>query len=702
MCGIFGYINYLLPRSRKYILEILIKGLLRLEYRGYDSAGVAFDSSNLLEDGSSLLQTQVVRQPGKVGSLDSVLFGMDLEFDCEFLTHCGIAHTRWATHGVPNAVNSHPQRSDQRNEFVVVHNGIITNYQEIKKFLFDRGYEFESDTDTEVIPKLLKYLYDSQADDETVPSFRELIEQVVEQLEGAFALVCKSARFPGEVVAARRGSPLLIGIKSDSHLIMDNVPVIFNPTNSTKGYHHTVPRIFDTDPKSSQFKRATSYTTVNIDESVQGNRSVEYFFASDASAVIEHTNRVLYLEDNDVAAVTLNGALSIHHCRRGSSVVACQREVHTLKLKLQEIMKGSYDYFMQKEIFEQPESIVNTMRGRVNFDTYKVTLGGIKEHVDVIRRCRRMLFIACGTSYHSALATRQIVEELTELPVMVELASDFLDRNTPIFRDDVVFFVSQSGETADTLNALRYCKLRGALILGVTNTVGSSISRETHCGIHINAGPEIGVASTKAYTSQILSIVMFALMMSEDRVSMQVRRQKIIDGLKALPDLVNRTLALNEDILKLAEMLHKQKSLIVMGRGYNYATCLEGALKIKELTYLHSEGILSGELKHGPLAMIDSDMPCIMIIMKDNTYSKCLNALEQVSARSGKPILICGESDVEVQNKSHCILKIPEIVDCLQGILTVIPLQLLSFHIAVLKGFNVDFPRHLAKSVTVE
>jgi len=310
--------------------------------------------------------------------------------------------------------------------------------------------------------------------------------------------------------------------------------------------------------------------------------------------------------------------------------------------------------------------------------------------------------IGCGTSYHSAIASRQLLEELTELPVMVDLASDFLDRNTPIFRDDVCFFISQSGETADTLLALRYCKARGALIIGITNTVGSTICRESHCGVHINAGPEIGVASTKAYTSQILSLTMFALVMSEDRISLQPRRSEIIQGLKQLPELIRKVLELDSKVLEIARELYEKRSLLIMGRGFNFATCLEGALKVKELTYMHSEGLQAGELKHGPLALVDSTCPIIMIMMRDNVFTKCMNALQQVTAREGRPIIICEEGDVETAKWSHHVLEVPRSVDALQGILTVIPMQMLSYHLAVLRGCNVDCPRNLAKSVTVE
>ncbi|GIY79239.1 glutamine--fructose-6-phosphate aminotransferase 2 [Caerostris darwini] len=685
MCGIFAYLNYLEPRTRKEILECLIKGLQRLEYRGYDSAGVAVDGD---ANGNSI---QIIRRSGKVKMLENEIFDCtDIDFNQKFDTHVGISHTRWATHGAPSACNSHPQRSDPSNDFVVVHNGIITNYKDVQKFLINQGFEFESQTDTEVISKLIKHLHNSQPH----LSFRELVEQVIQQLEGAFALVFKSRKYPNECIATRRGSPLLVGIKSKTHLNTDYIPVLYS--KDLRSAQLAPPLSSGTMPSQGMHRSGSTTEFHPVGEEKQ----VEYFFASDASAVIEHTNRVIFLEDDDVAAVK-DGNLTIHRVKR-SLDGSMSREIITLKMAIQEIMKGSYSSFMQKEIFEQPESIINTMRGRVNLTEETIVLGGIKDYIPEIKRCRRLLLIGCGTSYHSAVATRQILEELTELPVMVELASDFLDRNTPIFRDDVCFFISQSGETADTLIALRYCKNRGALVVGVTNTVGSSICRESHCGIHINAGPEIGVASTKAYTSQFLSLVMFALVMSEDRISTQPRRSEIIRGLKALPELIKEVLKLDSEVLKLAEEMYHQKSVLVMGRGYNHATCLEGALKIKELTYMHSEGILAGELKHGPLALVDDAMPVIMIVTKDPVYSKCMNALQQVTARGGRPLIICEKGDVETQKFAFKYLEIPHSVDCLQGILTVIPLQLLSYHIAVLRECNVDCPRNLAKSVTVE
>ncbi|XP_073509733.1 glutamine--fructose-6-phosphate aminotransferase [isomerizing] 1 isoform X1 [Phyllobates terribilis] len=699
MCGIFAYLNYHVPRTRREILERLIKGLQRLEYRGYDSAGVGIDGGNEKNWENNANQIQLIKKKGKVKALDEEINKQeDLDLDLEFEVHLGIAHTRWATHGEPSPTNSHPQRSDKNNEFIVIHNGIITNYKDLKKFLESKGYEFESETDTETIAKLAKYMYDNRENDGI--SFATLVERVIQQLEGAFALVFKSVHYPGQAVGTRRGSPLLMGVQSEHKLSTDHIPILYRSVSQSNDYPlEGLPIVMNAGLEK---KGGCSLTRVDsttclfpVDE-----KAVEYYFASDASAVIEHTNRVIYLEDDDVAAV-VDGRLSIHRIKRSAGDHPA-RAIQTLQMELQQIMKGNFSSFMQKEIFEQPESVVNTMRGRVNFDDLTVNLGGLKDHLKEIQRCRRLILIACGTSYHAGVATRQILEELTELPVMVELASDFLDRNTPVFRDDVCFFISQSGETADTLLALRYCKERGALTVGITNTVGSSISRETDCGVHINAGPEIGVASTKAYTSQFVALVMFALLVCDDRISMQDRRKQIMQGLKILPDNIKEVLSLDDEIQKLAAELYQQKSVLIMGRGYHYATCLEGALKIKEITYMHSEGILAGELKHGPLALVDKLMPVIMIIMRDHAYTKCQNALQQVVARQGRPVVICDKEDTETINTIKRTIKVPHTVDCLQGVLSVIPLQLLAFHLAVLRGYDVDCPRNLAKSVTVE
>jgi len=683
MCGIFAYLNYLVEKDRGYIIDTLTNGLKRLEYRGYDSAGLAIDGDN-----NDIL---IYRQVGKVKALEQLIKeDTKLDLTKTFLSHTGMAHTRWATHGQPSQRNSHPQRSDPNNEFLVVHNGIITNFKEIKAVLEKKGYQFESDTDTECIAKLTKYIYDSQKANKQI-NFTNLVKAVVKELEGAFALIFKSTHFPNEMVAARRGSPLLVGVKTEKKLKVDFVDVEF-------GNGETIP---DSESKMSandvpKMHRSQSRAFLSEDGMPQ---PIEFFLASDPSAVIEHTKRVLYLEDDDIAHIC-EGELHIHRLRREDGISSV-RFIQTLELELAEIMKGQYDHFMQKEIFEQPESVVNTMRGRINFDTHKVTLGGLKAYLATIRRCRRIVFCACGTSYHSAIATRAIFEELTEIPVSVELASDFLDRRTPIFRDDVCVFISQSGETADTILALRYCLERGALCVGITNTVGSTISRETHCGVHINAGPEVGVASTKAYTSQYISLIMMALQLSEDRISMTERRNAIIDELHELPRHIKEVLKLDAQLQSLAkDTLYKEKSLLILGRGYQHATCLEGALKIKEISYMHSEGILAGELKHGPLALIDENMPVIIIMTKDSYYPKVQSALQQVTARKGIPIVICNEGDTSL-SKYKCIA-VPQTVDCLQGLLTIIPLQLLSYHLAVFHGVDVDFPRNLAKSVTVE
>lgn len=633
----------------------------------------------------------IYRQVGKVKALEQLIKeDTKLDLTKTFLSHTGMAHTRWATHGQPSQKNSHPQRSDPNNEFLVVHNGIITNFKEIKTVLEKKGYQFESDTDTECIAKLTKYIYDSQKANKQL-NFTNLVKAVVKELEGAFALIFKSTHFPNEMVAARRGSPLLVGVKTEKKLKVDFVDVEFGngeaiPEAESKLSASDVPKMH----------RSQSRAFLSEDGMPQ---PIEFFLASDPSAVIEHTKRVLYLEDDDIAHIC-EGELHIHRLRREDGMSSV-RFIQTLELELAEIMKGQYDHFMQKEIFEQPESVVNTMRGRINFDTHKVTLGGLKAYLATIRRCRRIVFCACGTSYHSAIATRAIFEELTEIPVSVELASDFLDRRTPIFRDDVCVFISQSGETADTILALRYCLERGALCVGITNTVGSTISRETHCGVHINAGPEVGVASTKAYTSQYISLIMMAIQLSEDRISMTERRNAIIDELHELPRHIKEVLKLDAQLQSLAkDVLFKEKSLLILGRGYQHATCLEGALKIKEISYMHSEGILAGELKHGPLALIDENMPVIIIMTKDSYYPKVQSALQQVTARKGLPIVICNEGDTSL-SKYRCIA-VPQTVDCLQGLLTIIPLQLLSYHLAVFHGVDVDFPRNLAKSVTVE
>uniref|UniRef100_A0A8C7N955 glutamine--fructose-6-phosphate transaminase (isomerizing) n=1 Tax=Oncorhynchus kisutch TaxID=8019 RepID=A0A8C7N955_ONCKI len=659
LAGIFAYLNYRVPRTRKEIFDTLVKGLQRLEYRGYDSAGVGVDGPRKNDNGDNV-NICLIKKRGKVKALDEELYKNDsIDLDIELDTHFGIAHTRWATHGEPNAVNCHPHRSDKNNEFVVIHNGIITNYKELRKYLKSKGYKFESETDTEVIPKLIKYVYDNSENDYV--SFSTLVERVIQQLEGAFALVFKSIHFPGEAVATRSFNTDCV---LHSYLLAVNCHYMY------------------------LFMYCILVLSCSLHTLMGGEKTYLCPSCFTPSAIIEHTNKVIYLRDDDIAAVA-QGKLSLHRMSRCAGEDP-NRAIQTLQMELQQIMKGNFKAFMQKEIFEQPESVFNTMRGRICFETNTVVLGGLKDHLKEIRRCRRLILIGCGTSFHAGVATRQILEELTELPVMVELASDFLDRITPVFRDDVCFFISQSGETADTLMTLRYCQGRGALTVGITNTVGSSISRETDCGVHINAGPEIGVASTKAYTSQFVALTMFGLMMSEDRISLQKRRLEIINGLRMLPGLIKEVLTLDDQIKTIASELYQQRSLLVMGRGYNYATCMEGALKIKEITYMHSEGILAGELKHGPLALIDKHMPVIMIIMKDACYTKCHNALQQVTARQGRPIILCCQDDPEITKNAYKTIELPQTVDCLQGVLSVIPLQLMSFHLAVLRGYDVS------------
>lgn len=691
MCGIFAYLNYLSEKSRKEVTEILLNGLSRLEYRGYDSAGIAVDGDR--EDGSEVF---LFKQTGKVAMLRNFVATQSVDMERRFQSHFGMAHTRWATHGQPSPINAHPHRSDARNQFTVVHNGIITNYKEIRTLLEKKGYPFESETDTECVAKLALYLFDqNKASGKQPLTFHALVKMVIKELEGAFALLFKSTHYPNELIATRRGSPLIIGVKTEKKLKVDFVDVEFGAETGLDD--EPLPSPYYDAASTPKLRRTTSRAFLTEDGEEQ---PMEFFVASDPAAIVEHTKRVLYLEDDDIAHIG-GGELHIHRLRKEDGMSSI-RTIQTLELELAEIMKGQFDHFMQKEIFEQPESVVNTMRGRVNFEQGAVKLGGLKAYVPTIRRARRLIFIACGTSYHSCVATRAIFEELTEIPVTTELASDFLDRRAPIFRDDVCIFVSQSGETADTLLALRYCLERGALCVGVTNVVGTSISRETHCGVHINAGPEVGVASTKAYTSQFIALILIALQLSEDRASMAERRREIIAGLNSLPGMIKDVLELDGGLLKLAkDVLFKEKSLLIMGRGFQNATCLEGALKIKEVSYMHSEGILAGELKHGPLALVDENMPVIMIMTRDSIFTKVQNALQQVTARKGQPIVICNKDDPE-KPKGSRIIEVPRTIDCLQGILNVIPLQLLSYHLAVLHGVDVDCPRNLAKSVTVE
>lgn len=514
----------------------------------------------------------------------------------------------------------------------MVHNGIITNYKELRALLETKGFKFETDTDTECIAKLAKFLYDQHPDIE----FVILAKAVIKELQGAFGLLLKSVHYPHEVIAARKGSPLVVGVKTAKKMKVDFVDVDYAEESgpykalpAEKASQHLAVKKTAASllapPDKSLLHRSQSRAFLSDDGMPQ---PAEFFLSSDASALVEHTKKVLYLEDDDIAHIH-EGQLNIHRLKKddGTSNV---RAIQTIELELQEIMKGKFDHFMQKEIFEQPESVVNTMRGRLDVANKTVTLGGLKQYISTIRRCRRLIFIACGTSYHSCMAVRGAFEELTEIPIAVELASDFLDRQAPVFRDDTCVFVSQSGETADSLLALRYCLERGALTVGIVNVVGSSISMLTHCGVHVNAGPEIGVASTKAYTSQFVAMIMFALSLSEDRTSKQQRREDIINGLGKISDQFREILKLNQPIKDMCnKFLLKQKSLLLLGRGSQYSTALEGALKIKEISYLHCEAVMSGELKHGVLALVDENLPIIMILTRDDIFAKSLNAYQQ-------------------------------------------------------------------------
>ncbi|KAI9197480.1 uncharacterized protein BJ171DRAFT_562705 [Polychytrium aggregatum] len=678
MCGIFAYINFLVERDRKYILNNLLVGLSRLEYRGYDSAGLCIDGKN---DQEILIYKQV----GKVLALrQKIEEDKDLDLNKTFLSHSGMAHTRWATHGVPSERNSHPHRSDPSNEFLVVHNGIITNYKELRAILEKYGFVFESDTDTEAVAKLAKYIYDSQKKAGNPLSFTALVKAVCKELDGAFALIFKSVHYPDEMVAARRGSPLLIGVRTDKKMKVDFVDV------------EEVVLGEDQVGNQQNYRRVQSRSFFGEDTTPQ---PIEYILASDASAIIEHTKKVLYLEDDDVAHISA-GDLHIHRLRRDDNMSSI-RTIQTLVQELAQIQKGNYAHFMAKEIHEQPESVINTMRGRVDFNKFSVNLGGLRSQLTNIRRSRRIIFSACGTSFHSCVATKSLFAELTDMAISLELSSTFLDERLPVYRDDVCIFVSQSGETKDTLLALQYCKERGALCVGVTNTVGSTISRETHCGVHINAGPEISVASTKAYTSQYIALTLIALQLSDDSHQKTARRKEIIEGLYSLSNNIKKALAQEETIKKIATQQFKSAtSLILLGRGYQGATCLEGALKIKEVCYIHAEGIFAGELKHGPLALIDNTMPIILVMNKDRHYSDVENAFKQVTARGGNPIVICNEDDDSSLFHNMSTIRVPRTVDALQGIINIIPLQLLSYHLATQYGYNPDSPRNLAKSVT--
>ncbi|XP_047087520.1 glutamine--fructose-6-phosphate aminotransferase [isomerizing] 1-like isoform X1 [Lolium rigidum] len=674
MCGIFAYLNYCVPRERRYVLEVLLNGLRRLEYRGYDSSGIAVDAdlqpqppgSAAVYAGASPI---VFRQEGKIENLvRSVYSEVDekgVNLDAAFAVHAGIAHTRWATHGVPAPKNSHPQSSGAGDEFLVVHNGIITNYEVLKETLIRHGFIFESDTDTEVIPKLAKFVFDKARDGEGDMTFSQVVMEVMRQLEGAYALIFKSPHYPNELVACKRGSTLILGVNEVSG------------QNCGKSFNNVKSLAANGNPR-------------------------EFFFSSDLCAIVEHTKNYLAIEDNEIFHIQDGSVSILKFDREKEKPASVQRALSVLEMEVEQIKKGSYDHFMQKEIHEQPHSLTTTMRGRLK--NSGVILGGLKEHLKTIRRSRRVIFIGCGTSYNAALAARPLVEELTGIPVTMEVASDLLDRQGPIYREDTAVFVSQSGETADTLLALEYALENGALCVGITNTVGSTLSRRTHCGIHINAGCEIGVASTKAYTSQIVVMVMMAMAIGSNQLSTQTRRESIITGLSSLPSNASEVLKLDSDMKELASSLIDSESLLVFGRGYFSRKPLEGALKVKEVALMHSEGMLAGEMKHGPLALVDENLPIVVIATRDACFSKQKSVIQQLLSRKGRLIVMCSTGDISavVPSGSCRTIQVPEVPDCLQPVINIIPLQLLAYHLTVLRGFDVDQPRNLAKSVTTQ
>ncbi|KAF9763376.1 Glutamine--fructose-6-phosphate aminotransferase [isomerizing] [Nosema granulosis] len=697
MCGIFGYANYLTEKTKKEISDLLVKGLKRIEYRGYDSAGFCVQG----DDNKNYV---LFKEVGKVDKLENMMNNQNIiNMDTLLTNHVGIAHTRWATHGQPSVINCHPLKSDESGCFLVVHNGIITNYKTIKKFLMNRKYEFDSDTDTEVAAKLALYFYKEETKKGNKPKFIDVVKKVIKRCDGAFSFVFISPLYPNEMVAVRVSSPLLIGLKGCEKMSLDFFDVNYGTKN-------------DDAPPSPLLSACNSPNMNNqigdvIDDLRKGvdkcmlhsaeSDKLEVFLSSDASALIEHTNKVIYLEDYDVAHI-FAGNLVIHRPHsKDKDASPDKREVKTIDTELNSIMKGNFDHFMLKEINEQKESVVNTMRGRINFKDLKVSLGGLKDYINIIKKSGRFIFVACGTSYHAALSVKNLFEELLEIPIYVEIASDFLDRRPPIQRNDCVFFISQSGETADSVMALRYCQKEGALCVGVTNVVGSTLSRETQCGIHINAGPEIGVASTKAYTSQFVALVLIALQLTQDNLSKKERREDIIHELENIQHKIARVVALNNEIKNIAEEMKDSNNLILIGRGYQYPICMEGALKIKEITYIHSEGIMAGELKHGPIALVDENLAMILFVTNDRNIDKTSNVVHQITARNGKPLVIVSESIAENFKDNNRII-IPDTIDCLQGLISVIPVQLLSYHLAVARGLNPDFPRNLAKSVTVE
>lgn len=611
MCGIVAYIGH------RQAEEVIIKGLKRLEYRGYDSAGIALMNGGL----------NIYKKKGKVSELEKSLSGLDLN------SHIGMGHTRWATHGEPNDGNAHPHYSATK-KLAIIHNGIIENYSALKQDLISKGHTFQSETDTEVF---IHFIEDIKENENC--SLDEAVRLALTKVIGAYAIVVMSLEEPDLLIAARKGSPLVIGVG--------------------KG---------------------------------------EFFMASDATPIIEYTNEVIYLNDQEIAIIK-DGTLNV----KDTSNLPLTPYVQVVDMELEAIEKGGYEHFMLKEIFEQPRSILDCMRGRLDSATGRLVLGGLREYVNALVNADRVVIIACGTSWHAGLVAEYFFEETCRIPVEVEYASEFRYRNPVIHEGDVVIAISQSGETADTLAAIELAKSKGAIIFGVCNVVGSSIPRATHAGAYTHAGPEIGVASTKAFTAQLTVLYMIALIVAQKKGSIkEAKFHQLLVEMEQIPSKIEKVLEHNDQILKIAETFKDSSNFLYLGRGYNFPVALEGALKLKEISYIHAEGYPAAEMKHGPIALIDDEMPVVFIATQDSSYEKIVSNIQEVKARKGKIISVVTEGDKFIRNMSEFVIEIPATLEPLMPLVSVIPLQLLSYHMAVLRGCNVDQPRNLAKSVTVE
>lgn len=614
MCGIVGYIGY------RQASPILIKGLTRLEYRGYDSAGIA------LVNGEGRLS--VYKTKGKVKDLETLVADKDTSGTI------GIAHTRWATHGEPSERNAHPHWSESKN-LALIHNGIIENYHTLKTQLLSMGYHFQSDTDTEVIVQLIQYVMDSHD-----VSMEEAVPLALNTLTGAYAIVIIDKRQPDRMIAARKGSPLIIGVGDG-----------------------------------------------------------EFLVGSDATPIIEYTDKVVYLEEEQIAFLQRDHDLRVVNLRNVEQTPVIQR----LQMDLSQIEKGGFPHFMLKEIYEQPQTLQTSMKGRLNAETGEVKLSGVIDFSDRLLQARRIIICACGTSWHAGLIGKYIIEELARVPVEVEYSSEFRYRNPVLYPDDVVIPISQSGETADTLAAIQLSKSSGALLFGICNVVGSSIPRATHTGCYTHAGPEIGVASTKAFTAQVSTLFLLALALAQAKhILSEERVRTLVQELQHIPEKISKILEQDKKISEIAKVFTYARNFIYLGRGYNYPVALEGALKLKEISYIHAEGYPAAEMKHGPIALIDEEMPVVVIAPKRGHYEKILSNIQEIKARKGRIISIVTEGDTDVSAISDYTFEIPDTEECFVPLLSVIPLQLLAYHIAIAKGRDVDQPRNLAKSVTVE